>query len=127
MPVLALNYQHCASAVSVSPVVGFSFLLYVFSLAANVFAERKMAQYPGGRARRCGSRDTNPPPLHTRTHTPLVFVAAKQRNIPREAMTCAESLIFYKQTLIFAHDICLFVRLLFVPLPILVFIFNIEI
>lgn len=109
VPVLALNYQHCASAVSVSPVVGFSFLLYVFSLAANVFAERKMAQYPGGRARRCGSRDTNPPPLHTRTHTPLVFVAAKQRNIPREAMTCAESLIFYKQTLIFAHDICLFV------------------
>ncbi len=39
-------------------------LLYVFSLAANVFAECKMAQYPGGPAVRRGPRDT-PLPFHT--------------------------------------------------------------
>lgn len=81
IPALCFCYQ-CKSSCWIL------FLLYVFSLAANVFAECKMAQYPGGPAVRCGPRDTPLPHAHAAVDM-LVSVAAKRLNIPRETMMLA--------------------------------------
>lgn len=146
IPALCFCYQ-CKSSCWIL------FLLYVFSLAANVFAECKMAQYPGGPA-----PETHTPSPSTRTHAAvdtLVSVAAKQLSITCETTTTTTMMLapgndafhlFIFQALkfslltdniLFLHNvfICLFVCLfylmslflvlvLFLLLQMLVFIFN---
>lgn len=89
VPILASKYQHCASDISVSPVVGLCFyctfspwlLMYVQSV--------KMAEYPGGPAIAPWPQRHTPSLPHAHAADTLVSVAAKQLNIPCKMMMLA--------------------------------------